>query len=58
MVSIAGITSNARPGTSGIIQGSLLVPLLLLVYVNGALTSVLHVVPWLSADDTKYILLC
>lgn len=53
VVSINLLTSN--PGSGGAIQGSILCPLLFLLYTNEALNSMSQGVPFLYADDIEII---
>ena len=52
-VNVNGILSDFLPVLSGVPQGSLLGPLLFVVYVNDMPNVFLHTIPFMFADDTK-----
>lgn len=52
-VCVNGCHSSSLPVISGVPQGSILGPLLFLLYVNNLPNQVLHSTPYLFADDTK-----
>ena len=52
-VSINGSNSSILPVLSGVLQGSILGPLLFLLFINYLPQYVLHSIPLLFADDTK-----
>ena len=54
-VYINGASSSLLPVYSGVPQGSILGPLLFLVYVNDIPTSICHSTAYLFADDTKFV---
>ena len=54
-VSYEGHSSQAVPVTSGVIQGSVLGPLLFLMYINDAFDSIAHGKPFVFADDIKLV---
>ncbi|TNN05304.1 Reverse transcriptase SjR1, partial [Schistosoma japonicum] len=45
--------SLPKPNTSGVIQGSVLVPLLFIIYINDINNVIKHGRPYLYADDLK-----
>ena len=53
VVSVNGCRSSSLPVLSGVPQGSILGPLMFLVYINDLPCSVVHSSPLLFADDTK-----
>ena len=55
-VSINNSHSMLLPVTSGVLQGSILGPLLFLVYINDLPHAVLHSETLLYADDTKFLI--
>lgn len=55
VVKIQGVSSIPKPITSGVIQGSVLGPLLFTVFVNDIFESVLHGKPFMYADDLKIV---
>ena len=55
MVKTGFHTSNAVPITSGVIQGSVLGPLLFLLYFNDICDVIKHGKPFLFADDIKIV---
>lgn len=52
---IAGQYSSAVPVTSGVVQGSVLGPILFLIYINGILNCVQSGTVFLYADDVKIV---
>ncbi|MBM6549230.1 RNA-directed DNA polymerase [Streptococcus dysgalactiae subsp. equisimilis] len=54
-VFIDGYLSQPRPVTSGVVQGSVLGPLLFLMYVNDIFSTIHHGKPFLFADDIKIV---
>ena len=54
-VSIKGVNSTLLPVISGVPQGSILGPLLFLVYVNDIPTSMYKCTTYLFANDTKIL---
>ena len=54
-VSIDGCTSDLLPVLSGVPQGSILGPLLFIMYVNDIPERILHSSVFMFADDTKLI---
>ena len=56
LVSVNGSFSGFLPVTSGVPQGSILGPLLFLIYINDLPDSVLFSKPLLFADDTKCLI--
>ena len=54
-VSIDGAMSSLLPVYSGVPQGSILGPLLFLVYVNDIPTTICYSTAYLFADDTKFV---
>ena len=54
-VDVEGHSSGSLPVISGVPQGSVLGPLLFLIYVNDLPQSILTSYPFLFADDTKLL---
>ena len=52
-VCVGGSHSQFRDEVSGVSQGSILGPLLFVIYVNNLPCSLYHAVPYMFADDTK-----
>ena len=52
-VCIDGSNSSLQPVLSGVPQGSILGPLLFLIFINDLPQCILHSIPLLFADDTK-----
>jgi hypothetical protein len=52
---ISGCTSASANITSGVIQGSVLGPILFLIYINSALHQIKYGEPFLFADDIKIV---
>ena len=52
-VNISGVHSNLLPVLSGVPQGSLLGPLLFVIYINDLPDIFQHTTPYIFADDTK-----
>ena len=52
-VNISGVHSNFLPVLSGVPQGSLLGPLLFVIYINDLPDIFQHTTPYIFADDTK-----
>lgn len=54
-VSVSGMASSSLPVHSGVPQGSILGPLLFLVYVNDIPSTICNSAIYLFANDTKFI---
>jgi hypothetical protein len=52
---ISGCSSPPTPITSGVVQGSVLGPILFLLYINSALSQIRNGEPFLFADDIKIV---
>lgn len=55
VVKINEILSHPRPITSGVIQGSVLGPLLFLMYINDIFEAIRYGTPFIFADDIKVV---
>ncbi|CAH8482514.1 unnamed protein product [Dicrocoelium dendriticum] len=55
VVDINGYISSPRPVTSGVVQGSVLGPLLFLLYINDLVSVIQFGKPYLFADDLKVV---
>ncbi|MBM6549270.1 reverse transcriptase family protein [Streptococcus dysgalactiae] len=55
VVNIDGYLSQPKPVTSGVVQGSVLGPLLFLMYINDIFHTIRHGKPFLFADDIKIV---